>query len=102
MDVVDSIEHLLSIVAYEILSKWPRLTDPAEQFTVRDSLLHDIGHLSLFMIVQPQCRILVEFEVPDNMFVVHVLPNDALFTQLVECRFLNLSENLHSVLLVIS
>ena len=102
MDVVDSIEHLLSIVAHKILSKWPRLTDPAEQFAVRDSLLHDVGHLSLFVIVQPQCRILLEFVVPDNMFVVHMLPNDAFFAQLVECLFLNLSENLHSVLLAIS
>ena len=100
MDVIDSTKHLLGKVANKFFFKWPCFTDPTEQFTFWDHLLHDVGHLFLLTIVFPQYRILIKFVVLDNVLVVQLRPNDALFTQHGEGCFLNPFENLHSVLLV--
>lgn len=73
MNVVDGLNELFGIVADDALLEGARVGNIVKQLTAVDKLTDDVGHGDLLAIFLVQSRILVEFEVLHDVFMVEGL-----------------------------
>lgn len=73
MNVVDGLNELFGVVADDALLEGARVGDVVKQLTAVDKLTDDVGHGDLLAIFLVQSRVLVEFEVLHDVFMVEGL-----------------------------
>lgn len=69
MDVVNSLDELLSVVAGDAFSEWPRVGNKVEELTAWHKLTNDVGNLDLLAVLLVPHSVLVELEILEHVLV---------------------------------